>query len=184
MSTNNDFKEKLSSLNDFDKRVSLNYFVKQSTITNMFEMIRKKAPLRLNPFGNYNAKVSIIVDFNKTNDRALDLLKKFYNANKVDFYSLYITPFNKTDNKAINKKLIEKEHEIIKPTRTVILGDFDVDLKQDVFKLSKKELDIILLCIDNKDIRANHEEEFQRARSKFLEAIQFALYGEENAQEG
>lgn len=182
--TDNDtFIEKLNSLSDFDKRSSYNYFVKQNAITKMLEMIRSKSPLRLNPFGNYNAKVSVIVDFGKTNDRAIELVKKFYVANKADFYSLYVTPYNKTANMAINKKLIEKEHEIIKPSRTVILGDYDVNIQQDVFRVSKKDMDMILLCIDNKDIRADHEEEFQSSKTKFLEAIQFALYGREQ-QEG
>lgn len=181
---NNDlFINKLSTLNDLDKRSSYNYFVKQDTITKMFEMIRSKAPFYLNPFGNYNAKVSVIVDFNKTNDRAIELVKKFYVANKADFYSLYVTPYNKTHNNAINKKLVEKEHEIIRPKRTIILGDYDVDIKQDVYSVSQKDMNMILLCIDNKDIRAEHEEEFQESKTKFLEAIQFALYGHQEKEE-
>lgn len=171
------YKEKLDSLDDISRRSCYNYFTKSETIESLLDIIRAKMDVCLEPYGNFNARVVYIVDFNKTNDPILELIKKFYSLNNSDFYSLYFTPYNKTKVDAINQKILAKELEVIQPNRVIILGDFAPNTPASVMSLSCKELDILLSCMADESVAKENEAAFNDVKEKFKSIIKFSIYG-------
>ena len=169
------FKEKLNTLDDVHKRFSFNYFTKQEVLTNMTSMVSKSNKIIRSYFGNFNAKVCFVVDFDKTNDLIIDLIKKFYARNNAEFYSLYITSYNKFGKKDIDEKFLTKELEVINPSRVVFLGD-TVSGKFDSINLNKDELNVLIDCLADKENTKKHNN-YKEVRENFIECIKFALYG-------
>lgn len=166
------FNEKVNSLNNVDKIISMNYFNKFEAVTKLLEIVLSKKAIVRNSFGNYNAKVVIVVDFNNTSDPIINLLKNYYEKNNRNFYSLYITPIAKFEDETIDMKILLKELEIIKPRKIICLG---MELKQASISLSEEDLNEIKKYLENKSNKGTTE--FKNARTNLVNCIQFAMTG-------
>lgn len=176
---NEKFLEKLDLIDENNKKISFNYFTKQEAITELYEIVMAKFKLNgCGHFGNYNAKVMFIVDFKNTNDKAIEIIKKFYEDNNANFYSLYITGINKFNNEKINIQVLNKEISIIKPSRIVILGSnikLNLDEKS-YLSITYDELNTIIDCIDDGENIKKYSN-FSEVRKNVINAFKFAIYG-------
>ena len=96
------FNNKINNLKEHNKRLSYNYFTKFETINNLLNVVIKKKELIRGSFGNYNAKTVFIVNFDKTSDKVIDLIRECYN---LDFYLIVYTCSNKDRYKHIEQYL-------------------------------------------------------------------------------
>ena len=168
------FNNKINNLKEHNKRLSYNYFTKFETINNLLNIVIKKKELIRGSFGNYNAKTVFVVNFDKTSDKVIDLIKKYYNSNNLDFYSLYITPINKFEDRELDLKVLKKEIQIINPNRVIVLGD-EIEFENGI-SYSREMLDELLICLENEEIKKNSNT-FKKARLEFVNCIKYALYG-------
>lgn len=166
------FEDKISTLNNTDKIISMNYFTKFEDYTKLLEIVLEKKPLIRNSFGNYNAKTVFVVEFDNTNDPIIDLIKKYYNKNNRNFYSIYITPLSKFEDNVFDMKILTKELEIIKPKKIISLG---VELQKASKSLSKDDLDAIKLYL--KDKSNENTSNFEIAKNNLINCIAFAMNG-------
>lgn len=107
-----------------------NYFKRSKAVDSLF--VKIGSHLKRRSFGNPNAKVIFVLDFEKTDEKALSLIQVYFNKNDMSPYNAYFTQINKTDNEALNKKILEKEIEIIDPHRIVIISEDDLQLSGNV----------------------------------------------------
>lgn len=168
-------KEKLNSINEEEKVAAEQYFTKRHAIESLFDVIRNKFKFK-EPFGNYNSKVIIVVDFDKMDDKIIKLIKRFYEINAKDFFDIYITPYNKTGHKAIDDKLLEKEVEFIKPDRIINLGYDGLNLGSESMSMSKSDYDYFLSCVGNKDLILS--DEYKARKLMFSGLMKFIITGE------
>lgn len=166
------FEDKISSLTNIDKIVSMNYFTKFEAYTKLLEIVVDKKPLVRNSFGNYSSKVVFVVEFDNTNDPIIDLIKKYYNSNNRNFYSIYITPLSKFEDNVLDIKILSKELEIIKPKKIISLG---IDIPKSNKSLSKSDLYEILQYL--KDKSNKDTENFKIAKNNLLDCMNFAMNG-------
>lgn len=168
----NNFKEKISSLDNSNKILSMNYFNKFDSYTNLLNIVLSKKNIVRNSFGNYNAKIVYIVEFDNTNDPIIDLLKKYYSKNNRNFYSVYLTPLSKFENRELDMKILIKELEIIKPRKIISLG---VDFPKASKTLSEDDLKEIKKYLEDKSNKNTIE--FEKAKNNITDCINFAMNG-------
>lgn len=166
------FNDKINSLTNIEKIISMNYFTKFEAITKLFEIVLSKKCIIRNSFGNYNAKVVIVVNFDNTNDPIIDLIKKYYDKNNRNFYSLYITPLAKFEDESIDMKILLKELEIIKPKKIISFG---INLPQSSISLSENDLNEIKKYL--KDKSNENTISFKNAKVNLINCIRFAMNG-------
>lgn len=171
------FLEKVNSLDDNSRKLSYNFFTKQKAITGMLDMVMEKKKIVRNHIGNYNAKVCFVVNFDTTNDKIIDIIKKFYAQNNANFYSLYITSIDKFNERVLDLSILKKEIEILSPKRVIILGD-DVALDIDSISLNKEDLDILITCLNDKEQIVNYPS-YENVKNQFINCIKFALFGKQ-----
>lgn len=169
----NTFTNKIKSLNNVDKIISMNYFNKFEAVTNLLEIVLSKKKIIRNGFGNYNAKVVIVVEFNNTSDPIIDLIKKYYSKNNRNFYSIYITPLSKFEDKVIDMKVLMKELQLINPKRIISLG---IDLPNASSSLSIEDLNEIKQYLKDKSNETTTR--FENARDNLVKCITFAMNGD------
>lgn len=168
------FIEKLNTLDEYDKKLTYNYFTKFEAINNLFEIVLKKKKMIRGSFGNYNAKTVFVVNYDNTNDKIISLIKKYYEINNADFYSIYITSIDKFCDRKLDLTLLSKEIQIINPNRVIVLGD-DIDIPNGM-SFSKDKLEELLLCLDDKE-RKENSKIFNTVKDEFTNCIKYALYG-------
>ena len=171
---NQSFIDKLDTLEEHDKKLTYNYFTKFEAINNLFDIVLKKKKMVRGSFGNYNAKTAFIVNFDNTNDEIINLIKRYYEANSADFYSLYITSIDKFNDTKVDLKILTKEMQIINPNRIIVIGS-DVEMSNSV-NFSKESLDELILCLKDKE-RKDNSKLFPTIRDEFINCIKYALYG-------
>lgn len=177
-----EFKERLQSMNDIDKSICNNYFVKREAIDKILNVLRKNELIKREPFGNANSKVCFVVDFEKTNDKSIEIIKKYYEANNLDVYNSYFTPFEKTDNVNINIATLEKELAIIKPERVVFITNTSMPKVQGSMQITMSELDIVLKYGKIKDnATPTQKDEYTQAKAKLHKIMEFAILGRQCA---
>lgn len=172
---NDIMQERLNSLDRDDKEFAEQYFAKRNAIDSLFNVIRSKFAFK-EPFGNYNSKVIIVVDFDKMDDKILKLIKRFYEINSKDFYDIYITPYNKTGNDKIDSKLLEKEIEFIQPERVISLGHDNLNLGSNSISMNKVDYDFFYNCIGHKDLISS--DEYKSKKVMFTSMMKFIITGE------
>lgn len=166
------FDNKIKSLNNSNKILSMNYFRKFELYSKLLEIVLSKKSIIRNSFGNYNAKIVYIVEFDNTNDPIIDLLKKYYSKNNRNFYSLYITPLSKFEDKELDMKILTKELEIIKPKKIIAFG---IDYPKASMVLSNDDLKEIKKYLDDKSNKDTVE--FKKAKDNIINCINFAMNG-------
>lgn len=171
----NKMKDKLNMLDEKEKETAEQYFTKRHAIEALFSIIRTKFTFK-EPFGNYNSKVIIIVDFDKMDDKILKLIKRFYEINSQDFYNIYLTPYNKTGNNKIDDKLLEKEIELINPDRVISLGYDNLNLISESMSMSKADYDYFYSCVGNKNLISS--DEYKSKKVIFTDMMKFIITGE------
>lgn len=166
------FLDRVDNLDDNSKKLTYNYFTKFEAITNLLEIVLKKKKLIRGSFGNFNAKTVFIVNYDNTNDKIIEIIKKYYDANNADFYSLYVTSIDKFNDKELDLKILDKELKIINPNKIIVIGS-DISFENSV---SFNKLDELLrfLNLDEKERKNNNE--FCIIRDEFDKCIKFALY--------
>lgn len=168
--------EKLESLEPELRNQAELFFTRQSLLDNVYDLVRRKYAMQITHFGSPNSKVIFFVDFENTNDDVLMLMKAFFDQNKLDFYSSIFVNVNKTDNKAMNEKIILKELEIIRPKRVVCLGDFDIKIPDTISykSISNKDLKNI---IDKRTHKKEIDQKvFKDSVDKLIKVISFAFF--------
>lgn len=174
-SMDNKMQEKLNSINEEERIAAEQYFTKRQAIESLFDVIRNKFKFK-EPFGNYNSKVIIVVDFNKMDDKIIKLIKRFYEINSKEFFDIYLTPYDKTGHKAIDDKLLEKEIEFIKPDRIISLGYDGLNLGSESMSMSKADYDYFLSCVGNKDLITS--DDYKAKKLVFSSLMKFIITGE------
>lgn len=172
------FMNKLDTLDKTEKAICNNYFTKKEAIDKVLDVLRNNNLIKKSPFGNSNAKIFFVIDFDKTNDRCIELIKKYYEANKLDIYSSYFTPFSKTDNAKINFSVLSKELEILKPTRVLFITDNVMPEMEGSVSMLRSELETLLNYGKIKS-ELNEEQESERVRclNKLHKLMEFAMVG-------
>lgn len=172
------FMNKLDTLDKTEKAICNNYFTKKEAIDKVLDVLRSKNLIKKSPFGNSNAKIFFVIDFDKTNDRCIELIKKYYEANKLDIYSTYFTPFSKTDNPKINFSVLSKELEILNPSRVVFITDNPMPEMEGSMSMLRSELETVLNYgkIKN-ELSEEQEAERIRCRDKLHKLMEFAMIG-------
>lgn len=172
------FMNKLNTLEHSEKVACNNYFTKAEAIEKILEVLRTKNVLKRTPFGNPNAKVLFVVDFDKTNEPCIEIIKKYYQVNNLDIYSSYFTQFNKTDSPKLNFGIIKKELEIIQPHRVIFITDVQMPEIEGSMSLSRSELEEVLGYSKIKDIATPEQTERAKlAKKKLHDTMVFAIMG-------
>lgn len=169
-----DYENKLNNLEPSDKALANDYFTKAAILDKLFGVVRGKFEFK-NPFGNFNSKVIVVLDYNKLDDKVIKLIKKFYEINGQDFNNIYVTPYHKTMNEQINNKLLCKELEIIKPDRVLGLGIDNVNLGSESFNMNKSDFDFFNDCLgDAEKIKLDR---YKAIKIIFSEIMKYAITG-------
>lgn len=181
---NDKFFDKVKELDHMDKVIFNNYFLKRESIDNLFDILRSKDMLKRESFGNVNAKIMFVIDFDKTNDKCIDIIKKYYKVNNIDFYSSYFTSLDKTNNMKINKNLLIKELGILKPNRLILITDENLDFIANDLKyitMKRSDLDFFLNFSSIKDT-ATETQNIKRKEclDKLNKVMEFAILGKMN----
>lgn len=172
------FMNKLNTLDKTEKAICSNYFTKREAVDKVLDVLREKNLIKRNPFGNANAKIFFVIDFDKTNDRCIELIKKYYEANKMDIYSTYFTPFSKTDNPKINFAVLSKELEILNPSRVLFITDNPMPEIEGSMSMLRSELETVLDYGKIRDkLSEEQEAERIRCRNKLHKLMEFAMIG-------
>ncbi len=138
----NKHEEKLNFLNIASKEIKDRYFTNGEIIQKIFDVVRKNFVLNDSLFGNYAADTMIAINFTGPKLNIIeDKIKEFYEKRDADFYEIYLTLYEKTNEDRINKTLLQKEIQIIKPGKIVYLG-FDYNCSG--YTLSKEELELLI----------------------------------------
>jgi len=162
--------EKLKSLHIVNKKIKNRYFANGEIIQKIFDAVRKNFILKDSLFGNYAADTIIAINLNESKLSIIEeRIKEFYDRNGADFYDIYLTLYEKTNDDRINKTLLQKEIEIIKPRKIIYLG-FDYNCSGPT--LSEKELEILVSGIS--DFNKNDTPEYKYVNDKFKLLMEYA----------
>lgn len=165
----NKYEENSNSLHIANKEIKDKYFANGEIIEKIFDAVRKNFMLNDSLFSNYASDTMIIINCSTDMTEILtEKIQEFYDDNNEDFYDIYLTIYAKTINEKINQTLLQKEIEIIKPSKVLYLG-FDYP----IHALSKSELDLLLFGIDDTDKMKTIE--YQFINEKFRELLQYAI---------
>lgn len=170
-----EYTEKIESLNEQDRILAKEYFTKAEMLEKLFGVVRSKFDFK-NPFGNFNSHVVVVFDYNKLDDKIIKLIKKFYELNGQEFLDIYITPYHKTTNDAINNKLLIKELEIMRPDRVISLGHDISNLCSESMSMNESDFKFYLECLEDKSKMTL--EEYKGVRSSFSNLMKFIIKGE------
>lgn len=164
----NKYEENINSLYTLNKEFKEKYFTNGEVIQKIFDVVRKNFILNDSLFGNYASDTMIII--NGSINNILEKIKDFYDDNNADFYDIYLTLYEKTINEKINKTLLQKEIEIINPSKILYLGfDFDHPARA----LSKVDLDLFISGMD--DSNKIETLEYESANKKFKSLLKYAV---------
>lgn len=167
----NKYKESSNSLHIANKEIKDKYFTNGEIIQKIFDTVRKNFIVSDSLFGNYASDTMIIINGSMTTINIIvEKIKDFYDDNNADFYDIYLTSYEKTINEKINKTLLEKEIQIINPSKVLYLG-FDFDYP--AHNLSKVDLDLLVLGIDDLNKMKTHE--YECANKKFILLLKYAI---------
>jgi len=161
----------LNSLCMESKESKYKYFTNGDLIQKIFDTVRKNFRVSDSLFGNYASDTMIIINGSMTMiDIIEEKIKKFYDDNNVDFYDIYLTIYEKTINEKINDTLIQKEIEIINPSKILYIG-FDLDYP--TIALSKVDLDLFISGIA--DSRKAETPEYECVNKKFTSLMEYGV---------
>lgn len=178
MSANAKYEEVLNGLNQNERAACHNYFTKREAINKVLDVVRAKNILKRSPFGNANAKTFFVVDFDKTNDPCIEIIKRYFSANKIDPYLSYFTQFTKTEDTNVNFALLKKELEIVQPHRVVFITDTAMPEIEGSKSMTRAELETVLRYGKIKDSATESETKaFSENRVKLNALMQFAIMG-------
>jgi len=168
----NNYEKNINSLHIANKEIKDKYFANGEIIQKIFDVVRRNFMISDSLFGNYASDTIIIINSSSmtvTNIIA-EKIKKFYDDNNADFYDIYLTIYEKTINEKINKTLLQKEIEIINPSKVLYLGfDFDYPISA----LSKVDLDLFISGID--DLNKIKTSEHEGVNKKFISLLKYAV---------
>lgn len=172
------FMNKLDTMEQSEKTACYNYFTKRDAVKRVLDVLREKKVLKRSPFGNANGKVLFVVDFDKTNDPCIEIIKKYYEINNLDIYSSYFTQFNKTDSAKLNFGVLKKELEIIKPQRVIFITDIEMPNIEGSVSIPRRELEEILKYGKIKDSATDEQKiAVARYKKKLHKVMEFAILG-------
>lgn len=178
MSTVEKFEQRLNEMSQVERAACHNYFTKRDAINKVLDVVRNKNMLKRNPFGNANAKILFVIDFDKTNDPCIEIIKKYFNVNNADPYMSYFTQFTKTDDNNVNFALLKKELEIVQPNRVVFITDMPMPEMEGAKSMTRQELEVVLNYAKIKDNATQEQQsQFQSVRTKLNALMQFAILG-------
>ncbi|WP_459482588.1 hypothetical protein [Clostridium saccharoperbutylacetonicum] len=161
--------ENFNSLHIVNKGIEDKYFANGEIIQKIFDVVRKNFILKDSLFGNYAADTIIAINLNESKLSIIEeRVKEFYDRNGADFYDIYLTLYEKTNDDMINNKLLEKEIQIIKPRKIIYLG-FDNCSGP---ALSEKELEILVSGIS--DFNKKDTPEYKYVNDKFKLLMEYA----------
>lgn len=165
----NKYEENLGSLCIGNKEFKGKYFTNGEIIQKIFDVVRRHFVLNDSLFGNYASHTMIIINSSKANI-IVEKIKDFYDENNEDFYDIYLTTYEKTVNKQINETLLQKEVQIIKPSKVLYLG-FDFDYP--ILALSKTDLDLLISNVES----LNNVEipKYKRVNKKFISLLKYVV---------
>ncbi len=169
-----EYENKLNNLSENNKALASNYFTKAEMLEKLFGVVRSKFEFK-SPFGNFNSKVVVVLDYDKLDDKAIKLIKKFYELNGQEFNNIYLTPYHKTMNDAINAKLLSKELEIIKPDRVISLGHDIQSLCSESLSMSESDFKFYCECLNDKSKMKSNE--YGVVKSSFTSMMKFIITG-------
>lgn len=167
----NKYEENSNSLCIANKEIKDKYFTNGEIIQKIFDVVRKNFIVIDSLFSNYSSDIMIIINCNMTIINTItEKIKEFYDDNNEDFYDIYLTTYKKTINEKINKTLLQKEIEIINPSKALYLG-FDFDCP--TYSLSKVELDLFISGIN--DLSKMKKPEYECVNNKFISLLKYAI---------
>ena len=179
LTINERFKEKINTMDKVDRAVCHNYFTKDEAIESVLNVIRSKGLLERSGFGNPNGKVVFVVDFDKTNEPCINLIKKYYEVNNLDIYSSYLTQFSKTQRASLNFGILKKELEIIQPARVIFITDVNIPDIDGSVKMSRTDLETMLGYgkIKNSNVNNDNTNNILAIKEYFHKVMEFAILG-------
>ena len=178
MNTEMKFEQKLNEMDQVERAACYNYFTKRDAINKVLDVVRGKELLKRSPFGNANAKIVFVVDFDKTNDPCIEVIKRYFSANSIDPYLSYFTQFSKTEDVKVDFALLKKELEIIQPHRVVFITDTQMPQIDGSMSMTRTELEVVLNYGKIKDNATQEQtDNFISCRSKLNSVMQFAIVG-------
>ena len=149
------------------------FFSNEEIINNMLDVVRKKYDITKESFGDFAPEVIYIYDFEKTSDYGFKLIKEFYEVNNRSIYNgVYVTSYNKTNNKALNDNILKKEISILKPERVINISDFKIH-GSTVFTLNPCDLKKVSLFKYEK----TKEDGFEDSKKNVVAAIKYGILG-------
>lgn len=169
-----DYENKLNNLNEQNKNLANNYFTKSEMLDKLFGVVRSKFEFK-NSFGNFNSNVVVVFDYDKLDDRIIKLIKKFYELNGQEFNNIYLTPYHKTINDAINTKLLSKELEIIKPDRVISLGHDIQNLCSESVCMNDADFKFYCECLEDKSKMAS--DQYKNVKTNFTSMMKYVITG-------
>jgi hypothetical protein len=169
-----EYENKLNNLSEDNKNLASNYFTKAEMLEKLFGVVRSKFEFK-SPFGNFNSKVVVVFDYDKLDGNIIKLIKKFYELNGQDFNNIYLTPYHKTINDAINAKLLSKELEIIKPDRVISLGHDIQNLCSESMCMNSADFKFYCDCLADKSKMTSKE--YSIVKSSFTAMMKFIITG-------
>lgn len=168
-----EIENKVNNLQGNDKAYANNYFIKRSMLDNLFDKVRSH--LKRESFGNANAKILFVIDFDSTGDNQLWLIKEIFKLNGYSPYNVYFTPINKTNNKELDKTILNKELEIIQPHRVIVINDQDLDIQAKNKRFyDRQELDRF---VNRKELNIPKEES-DKMLANFSQVMEYAILGD------
>ena len=172
MDSRQEIENKINNLKGDDRVYANNYFLKRSLLDSLFDKVRSK--LKVDSFGNANAKVVFVLDFKRTSDKPIWIIKEFFNKNGFSPYNAYFTQINKTESNELNLAILQKELDIISPNRVVIINYDDIDVK--VKDKRFLHVDILDRLINRKELNLP-QQEVKDILSNIAKIMEYAIIG-------
>lgn len=170
------YEKNSDSLDIVNKEIEDRYFTNGEIIQKIFDAVRKNFAVNDLLFGNYASDIMIIINGGMPEVNIIvEKIKDFYEENNADFYDIYLTTYRKTINEKINKALLQKEIEIINPSKILYFG-FDLNhtsVDKPSFALSKTDLDLFISAVEDFNEKEKHE--YEQINKKFNVLLKHAV---------